>query len=445
MVSMMHQIKEKVYAYSLSGDRCSGHFGNLSDRRVSSAHGNGMDMVKTAIILAPDERGLQLVYGIPAVRRLVLLAHRSGIHSVQVVGRAKPYLSVLSDLIPVHAFHEAEDRASLAPFVESLGFQDGERVLILRANLVIDAPSIARLIEEENKKKVVLLTGLEKNGPDRLFMATAVDILPMLQALWSGEPLDSKIEEKASRLEGADGLPHAVGQGEGREISERHLLKALAAQTKFSDGFLARTVARRISRFFSKRLAHTRITPNQITMIGVTIGLLGAYFLAQPTYEARLLGALLFLFCVIVDGVDGEVARLKLQETSFGHYLDIVTDNVVHVVLFVAIAFGLYRETGDAGYMRALLFLLAGFVLCAVSVYYLILKREPDELRRSPATLRLMALMTNRDFAYLVVALALVNRLNWFLKGAAVGSFLFAATLWAVTIFGNRAAGDQTP
>jgi hypothetical protein len=53
--------------------------------------------------------------------------------------------------------------------------------------------------------------------------------------------------------------------------------------------------------------------------------------------------------------------------------------------------------------------------------------------------------MTNRDFAYLVAALALVNRLSWFLKGAAVGSFLFAATLWAVTIFGNRAAGDQTP
>jgi phosphatidylglycerophosphate synthase len=404
-----------------------------------------MDMVKTAIILAPDERGLQLVYGIPAVRRFVLLAHRSGIHSVQVVGRSKPYLTVLSDLIPVHAFHEVEDRASLAPFVESLGFQDGERVLVLKANLVIDAPSIAHLIEEENKKKVVLLTGLDKNGPDRLFLATALDILPILKALWSGEPLDSDIEEKASRLEGAGGLPHAVGEGEGREVSEGHLLKALAAQTKSSDGFLARTVARRISPFFSKRLAHTRITPNQITMIGVTIGLLGAYFLAQPTYGDRLLGALLFLFCVIVDGVDGEVARLKLQETSFGHYLDIVTDNVVHVVLFVAIAFGLYRETGDAGYMRALLFLLAGFVLCAVSVYYLILKREPDELRRSPATLRLMALMINRDFAYLVVALALVNHLSWFLKGAAVGSFLFAVTLFAVSIFGNRAAEDQTP
>jgi phosphatidylglycerophosphate synthase len=402
-------------------------------------------MEKTAIILAPDERGLQLVYGIPAIRRLVLLAHRLGIHSVQVVGRLKPYLSVLSDLIPPHAFHEVEDRASLAHLLEHLGFQDEERVLVLRANLVIDSPSLSRLLQEENKKKLVLLTGQEKTGADRLFLASPGDILPILQALWSSEPLDSKIEEKASRLEGAGGLPYAIRHGEESGVSEAHLLKALAAQTKSTDGFLARTVARRISRFFSKRLAHTRITPNQITIMGVTIGLLGAYFLAQPNYGARLLGAFLFLFCIIVDGVDGEMARLKLQETSFGHYLDLVTDNGVHVVLFVAIALGLYRETGDAGYMRALIFLLAGFVLCAVSVYYLILKREPDELRRSPAALRLMALMANRDFAYLLVALALVNRLGWFLKGAAAGSFLFAATLWALSIIGNRPAQDQTP
>lgn len=402
-------------------------------------------MEKTAIILAPDDRGLQLVYGMPAIRRLVLLVHRLGIHSVQVVGRLNPYLSVLSGLVPSHAFHEAEDRASLAHLVERLGFHDGERVLILRANVVVDSPSLARLLQEENKKKVVLLTGQGKTGPDRLFLASPGDILPILQALWSCEPLDSKIEETASCLEGAGGLPHAIGEGEESGVSEDQLLKALAAQTKSNDGFLARTVDRRISRFFSKRFAHTRITPNQITMIGVTIGLLGAYFLAQPNYGARLLGAFLFLLCVIVDGVDGEVARLKLQETPFGHYLDIITDNVVHVVLFVAVALGLYRETGDGGYMRALLFLLAGFVLCAVSVYYLILRLEPDELRRSPGTLRLMALMANRDFAYLLVALALVNRLSWFLKGAAVGSFLFAAALWAVSLFGPRAPKDQTP
>jgi phosphatidylglycerophosphate synthase len=402
-------------------------------------------MEKTAIIVAPDERGLQLIYGMPAVRRLVLLAQRLGYRSVLVVGRLKPYLPVLSDLIPADAFHEVEAQESLAQVVERLGFQDEEKVLILRANVVVDSPSLVRLLREESKNKVVFLAGNGKAGADRVFLSSSGDISTIMEALWSGEPLDARIEEKASGLKGADDLPRAIGEGEESEVSESRLLKALADQTKSDDGFLARTLDRRVSRFFSKRLARTRITPNQITVMGVTIGLFGAYFLAQPNYGARLLGAILFLFCVIVDGVDGEVARLKLQETPFGHYLDIITDNAVHIVLFVAIAFGLYRETGDFGYMRALLLLLVGFMVCAVSVYYVILRREPDELRRSPATLRLMALVTNRDFAYLLVVLALANRLSWFLKGAAVGTFLFAAALWAVSILGSRAAEDQTP
>jgi phosphatidylglycerophosphate synthase len=317
--------------------------------------------------------------------------------------------------------------------------------LVLRANLVIDSPCLGRLLQDEDNKDILFGAGNGKAGPDLAFLVIHSHILPILRSLWSSEPLDSKIKEEAMRLERVGGLPHAVGRGEESGTAEDHLLEALAAQTKSSDGFLARTLSRRISPFFSEKLAHTRITPNEITIIGMSIGLLGALFLAQPNHGARLLGAFLFVLCVIVDGVDGEVARLKLQETPFGHYLDILTDNIVHVFLFIAIALGLYRETGDAGYVRALLFLLAGFGLCGVSVYYLILRPGADEFRRSPAIFRLMALVANRDFAYLILALALVNRLGWFLKGAAVGTFLFAATLWVVSLFGTRSEKDQTP
>jgi phosphatidylglycerophosphate synthase len=402
-------------------------------------------MEKTAVILASDEKGLQLVYGIPVIRRLVLLLRRAGICSVHVAGRLKPYLSVLSDLVPAQALHEIDNPESLGSIMEGLAFRDEERILALRANLVIDSPSLGSILQDEKNRDILFWAGNGKAGPDLAFLVNRSHIPPILRSLWSSEPLDSKIKEEAARLEGVGGLPHAVGEGEESGAAEDHLLKALANQTKSSDGFLARKVSRRISPFFSKKLAHTRMTPNEITIIGASIGLLGAFFLAQPGYWARLFGAFLFVVCVIVDGVDGEVARLKLQETPFGHYLDIILDNVVHVVLFAAIAIGLYRGTGDAGYVKALLFLLAGFGLCGVSVYYFILRPATDEFRRSPATLRLMALVTNRDFAYLVLALALVDRLGWFLKGAALGTFLFAAALWAVSLFGARSEKDQTP
>jgi hypothetical protein len=44
-----------------------------------------------------------------------------------------------------------------------------------------------------------------------------------------------------------------------------------------------------------------------------------------------------------------------------------------------------------------------------------------------------MALLSNRDFAYLIAILAIVDRLNWFLVGSALGSYVFAVALWVIS------------
>jgi hypothetical protein len=41
-----------------------------------------------------------------------------------------------------------------------------------------------------------------------------------------------------------------------------------------------------------------------------------------------------------------------------------------------------------------------------------------------------MALLSNRDFAYIVLLFALIGKLQWFLISAAVGSYIFVILLW---------------
>jgi len=253
----------------------------------------------------------------------------------------------------------------------------------------------------------------------------------MKQAWTSGDDSgDSCLE--FSTLSGANGLPCHLKGGGNTKNAESKLVDAIRAQTKATDGFMSRHVSRHISLLMSTRLALTPVTPNQVTLVGAGIGLLGALFIARGGYWPQLAGCLLFLFCIIIDGVDGEIARLKLQESEFGHKLDIVTDNIVHVAIFSGLAAGFYRQTGDHLYIQLLAVLLGGFALCGAVVYLRLLKPEVESFR-SPALGRLLTMMSNRDFAYLMVLLAVVGILHWFLIGAAFGSYIFAAALWIAT------------
>jgi phosphatidylglycerophosphate synthase len=307
-------------------------------------------------------------------------------------------------------------------------------VLVLKANLVADKNCLAHILESGKTPAVCLMTAAgAKGASDGLYLVDPDHLVPVLHVLWAPGNHQSAILGKVKAIPSINGLPYLIERtGTDARLSEEKLVEALAEETVADDGFIARHFDRRISRFISKRLANTWLTPNQITLAGMTIGLIGALLLAQPGYWPKLVGSLLFVCCVVVDGVDGEVARLKLKESRFGHYLDVVTDNIVHVAVFSGMAFGLYHDTGNVAYLHILLVLMGGFGLCAIAVYQCILRLDPGTMSESSRTVRLMALVTNRDFAYLVLLLAAIDRLPWFLLGAAVGSYFFAIALWCI-------------
>jgi len=82
--------------------------------------------------------------------------------------------------------------------------------------------------------------------------------------------------------------------------------------------------------------------------------------------------------------------------------------------------------------------LLGGFGFCAAAIYK-VSSAGPDR-PRSTVVDRLTGLLGNRDFAYLLVALAIIGRLNWFLVGAAAGSYVFAAVVLAFDLRGRRSS-----
>ena len=248
--------------------------------------------------------------------RLTLLLHQIGLESIHIVGHVNSLAPIFPDSIASPSFHQVEDPVLLGQVIERLVLSKEDAVLVLKANYVIDRKSLRWMIEAGNNSNRYFMQTEGSNPLEGLYLVHSDDLVPLLRALWLPDRTTLQIFNAAHRVCGVAGFPFVLDTGQKQvKIAEAELISALACQTEADDSFLARHFDRRISRSISKRLVHTRTTPNQITLGGMMIGLLGALLLSQPGYWPKLIGALLFLLCVVVDGVDGEVARLKLQES----------------------------------------------------------------------------------------------------------------------------------
>jgi CDP-L-myo-inositol myo-inositolphosphotransferase len=116
---------------------------------------------------------------------------------------------------------------------------------------------------------------------------------------------------------------------------------------KDTDGPVSKILNRPISLRITKLLLKTGITPNQISVLSTVIGLVGASFFFSGEYFYLILGGILIHIHSIVDGCDGEVARLKLRQTKYGGWLDSVLDRYVDAAIIFGLAYGYWSITGD--------------------------------------------------------------------------------------------------
>ena len=258
--------------------------------------------------------------------------------------------------------------------------------------------------------------------------------------LWRGTPAAASTRDWPAAVEPPSSTPLwqppagallcSAADPLGRQNAERALFAKLG---RTGDGWLTRVVDRRLSRALTRQLLPWGVSPNQVTLASIAIGIAGGacFALASPFWS--IVGALLFFASTVIDGCDGEIARLTFRESAFGARLDILGDNVVHVFLFGGIATGLYRRSADATVAVLGIALVAGVLLAMATVYWCIVRRPPTRAQQT-----FFEAFASREFAYLLVALTVAGHLDWFLWLSAVGTYVFAIGLAAL---GRRSHG----
>jgi 1L-myo-inositol 1-phosphate cytidylyltransferase / CDP-L-myo-inositol myo-inositolphosphotransferase len=208
--------------------------------------------------------------------------------------------------------------------------------------------------------------------------------------------------------------------------AEELLLKSVGLS---NDSLMDRLITRFISRQLTRLFLKTTLTPNQITFLSGLIGLSSAWCFYQGTYISNITGAILLLISAWVDCTDGEIARLKFMETSWGAQFDIICDNIVHFFVFFSIGMGLFFATGDPLYK-----LYGGLAVCGSLVSFMILssiivKNKQAAGEKKEFEENLIDKVANRDFIYFLLIMAFVGRLDLFILLTAIGSNVLAIYL----------------
>lgn len=225
---------------------------------------------------------------------------------------------------------------------------------------------------------------------------------------------------------------HDVDTARDAREAER---KLLATVRKPSDGIIARYLNRPVSTAISRRLVTTSVTPSQVTFVNLVLGLVAAGLAAVGGYQAFLAAGVLFHVASVVDGTDGEMAKLTFRTSSRGEWFDTISDNITYLAFLLGLIIGARRsDLHDFYYLSGIVGLGVALVTFLNLHFYLVRQRKSGSFLAvrygfeqgsgfGKRVLRVLQFLGKRDMmAFLVLLLAIVGQMPMVLPSFCIGA-----------------------
>lgn len=353
-----------------------------------------MSPIREAVVHAGPGDAERTIAGVPLLLRTILTLQRSGVEECFLVGSEAP-----SD-------PRVRCRVSVS---EPPGPPQGStRRLIVGAGSVIDEALVRHLQSETRPDEAVAL-----------------------------ETAGARLQVSAGGT--ASTVPRGPTHGTllpADAPAERVELALLRALENPRDGYVDRFVYRRWSRPATRLLLRTSLTPNQVTIIGTLVGMIGGIVLAWPTWMAIVIGVVCLIVSGVLDCCDGELARLRFTESSIGHALDVTGDTLVSVALVGGLLARLIQTVIERPGWPTLALLGVGIAGAFAAISWA--ESVEGERRRVPSFENrlldgLLSPLTTRDWYVFPLGMAALGWLDVFPLAAAIGANVFWPLVLVVT------------
>lgn len=337
-----------------------------------------------------DSKPLTPLLGLSLIERVILTAQKSGLTDFYVVtgyngDKVRHYLNRFSQSSNIPITHitneewEKENGISVIKakklfhenfillmgdhiFNESIlvklkheNLADGEVMLAvdynLKTNKLVDGNDTTRVLVKNNR---ILNTG--KNIKN--YNAYDTGIFLCSPALFSA--IEESVHSDDSSLSGGIRVLARKGKAKAFDIKDNYWIDVdnektfkraenslLATLKKATDGPISRYLNRPLSTRITRHLIRTDITPSSVSFFSFILAMLGALFFFLGGYSNLVIGALLAHLSSVIDGCDGEIARLRFQVTEFGGWFDAVLDRYADTFLLFSLTYYVYVANGD--------------------------------------------------------------------------------------------------
>lgn len=326
-----------------------------------------------------------------------------------------------------------------------------EPFLLLMADHLFD-PAIIRSLQEQtpNEGEVLLLVDTDKNNPlvdmedvtkvhlkdgyilnigktiddfngfdTGIFLCTPAifEALERACEIHSDTTLSAAIqvlaENKSARSVQTKGFWIDIDDEKAHQKAEMTLLASLRG--KNNDGPVSHWLNRPISTRISKFLVNFNITPNQISLFSFLLSVIAAGLFALGSYWFLVLGGIIAQFASVIDGSDGEVARLKYLSSDYGGWFDAVLDRYADAFLLFGLTWHVYSQDSSPWILVIGFFAIIGsFMLSYTADKYDKLMRNRIKIgirigRDVRVFLIFLGAILNQGYLVLVVIAVLMN------------------------------------
>jgi hypothetical protein len=132
----------------------------------------------------------------------------------------------------------------------------------------------------------------------------------------------------------------------------------LRAASRGNDGVFSTHAIRPLSRRLTAYGLGRGWSPNVVTFVSLLLGLAACALAAVDARWAWVLAAVLLQASLVVDCVDGEIARFTRRYSAFGGWLDAVSDRVKEFTMVAAVAWVAARRGEDLWWLAVLVLAL---------------------------------------------------------------------------------------